>query len=142
MYRPLAFLAVSLIALGALGPSQARADDVPTLKITDQKVGTGDAARDDATVKINYTGWLYDAKAPDHHGKEFDSSYDNGEPLTFTVGADEVIEGMESGVRGMKVGGKREIIIPSREGYGIRGAGSDIPPGSALVFDIELLSVQ
>jgi FKBP-type peptidyl-prolyl cis-trans isomerase FkpA len=142
MYRPLALIATGLIALGALGPRLVHADDVIKLTVSDQKVGTGDKANDDDTVKINYTGWLYDAKAPDHHGAKFDSSYDSGRPLSFTLGAQEVISGMESGVRGMRVGGKREVIIPSSMGYGHRGAGGDIPPDSALVFDIELLQVN
>jgi FKBP-type peptidyl-prolyl cis-trans isomerase FkpA len=142
MYRPLALFATALLALGALGPRVVHADNVTKLTITDQKVGTGAVARDDASVTIQYTGWLYDAKAPDHHGAKFDSSYDSGRPLTFVVGAEEVIPGMESGVRGMRVGGKREIIIPSSMGYGHRGAGGDIPPDSALVFDIELLEVN
>lgn len=122
MPRPLAFLATVLLALGALGSQPARADDVPSMVIKDVVVGTGNTARDDSEVRIQYTGWLYDAKAPDHHGAKIDSSYDNGRPLTFSIGANEVIEGMESGVRGMKVGGKRTVIVPSRMGYGRRGA--------------------
>ncbi|GLQ51034.1 FKBP-type peptidyl-prolyl cis-trans isomerase [Dyella flava] len=142
MYRPRAFAATALLALGAFGLRPVHADDVAAFKVTDLKVGTGASARDDATVAINYTGWLYDAKAPDHHGAKFDSSYDNGQPLSFRVGAEEVIDGMESAVRGMRVGGKREVIIPSSMGYGHNGAGNDIPPDSALVFDIELLDVH
>jgi FKBP-type peptidyl-prolyl cis-trans isomerase FkpA len=142
MFRPLAVLATALLALTALGPRPAQADDVPKLVITDQKVGTGAMAQDDTQVSIHYTGWLYDAKAPDHHGAKFDSSYDSGRPLVFTLGAEEVISGMDSAVRGMRVGGKREVIIPSKLGYGARGAGKDIPPNSALVFDIELLEVH
>jgi FKBP-type peptidyl-prolyl cis-trans isomerase FkpA len=142
MYRPLVLFATALIALGALGPRLVHADNVSKLTVTDLKVGTGDKASDDDTVKINYTGWLYDTKAPDHHGAKFDSSYDSGRPLSFTLGGQEVISGMESGVMGMRVGGKREIIIPSSMGYGHRGAGGDIPPDSALVFDIELLQVN
>jgi len=142
MYRPLALFATALLALAAFGPRLVHADDVTKLMITDQKVGTGAAAEDDMTVEINYTGWLYSAKAPDHRGTKFDSSDDNGQPLSFTLGNEEVIAGMESAVRGMRVGGKREVIMPSRMGYGTRGAGSDIPPGSALVFDIELLEVH
>ncbi|GAB2585474.1 FKBP-type peptidyl-prolyl cis-trans isomerase [Dyella jejuensis] len=142
MHRPLAFLATAMLALGVFAPPPAHADDVPKLVVTDQKVGTGSEARDDSEVRINYTGWLYDAKAPDHHGAKFDSSYDSGRPLAFTLGADEVIPGMESGVRGMRVGGKRTVIMPSSLGYGRRGAGDDIPPNSALVFDIELLEVH
>ncbi|GLQ46616.1 peptidyl-prolyl cis-trans isomerase [Dyella lipolytica] len=142
MIRPFAILATALLALGALGPLPAHADDVTKLVITDQKVGTGATARDDSEVRINYTGWLYDAKAPDHHGAKFDSSYDSGRPLNFTLGANEVVSGMDSGVKGMRVGGKRTLIIPSSLGYGHRGAGSDIPPNSALVFDVELLEVH
>jgi FKBP-type peptidyl-prolyl cis-trans isomerase FkpA len=142
MSRPFALAAIVLLTLGALSPRPAHADDVTQLTITDQKVGTGAKAQDDSEVRINYTGWLYDAKAADHHGTKFDSSYDSGRPLVFTVGADEVIPGMDSALRGMRVGGKREVIIPSRLGYGTRGAGSDIPPNSALVFDIELLEVR
>jgi FKBP-type peptidyl-prolyl cis-trans isomerase FkpA len=142
MYRPLAFVTAALLALGAFGSHPVYAADVTKLTITDQKTGTGDPVRDDTTVEINYTGWLYDAKAPDHHGAKFDSSYDNGQTLTFTVGAGEVIAGMESGVKGMRVGGKREIIIPSSMGYGVRGAGREIPSNSALVFDIELVAVH
>jgi FKBP-type peptidyl-prolyl cis-trans isomerase FkpA len=142
MYRPLALVACALLALAAFGPRPVHADDVTKFMIKEQKVGTGTVARDDMTVQINYTGWLYSAQAPDHRGAKFDSSYDNGHPLSFMLGAQEVIDGMESGVRGMRVGGKREVIIPSSLGYGRRGAGNDIPPGSALVFDIELLDVH
>lgn len=142
MMRPFAFLAATLLALGTLGSQPAYAADVPSLVITDHVVGTGAKAEDDSEVRINYTGWLYDAKAPDHHGAKFDSSYDSGQPLSFTVGADEVIPGMDSGVRGMREGGKRTVIIPSRLGYGRRGSGPDIPPNSALIFDIELLEVR
>ncbi|HUA81717.1 MAG TPA: FKBP-type peptidyl-prolyl cis-trans isomerase [Dyella sp.] len=142
MLRPLVFLASALLALVALSPRAVLADDVPGLVIKDVVVGTGSTARDDTEVRIQYTGWLYDAKAPDHHGAKFDSSYDSGRPLSFTVGTDEVISGMDSGVRGMRVGGKRTIIIPSSLGYGHKGAGAEIPPNSALVFDIELLEVR
>lgn len=142
MLRPLVVLASALLALGALSPRAALADDVASLVIKDVVVGTGSVARDDTEARIQYTGWLYDAKAPDHHGAKFDSSYDSGRPLSFTVGANEVISGMDSGVRGMRVGGKRTIIIPSSLGYGHRGAGAEIPPNSALVFDIELLDVR
>ncbi|GLQ90159.1 FKBP-type peptidyl-prolyl cis-trans isomerase [Dyella flagellata] len=142
MPRPFAFLATALLALGALGPQPALADDVPSFVAKDVVVGTGNTARDDSEVRIQYTGWLYDAKTPDHHGAKIDSSYDSGRPLSFTMGAGEVVEGMESGVRGMKVGGKRTIIVPSRMGYGHRGAAPEVPPNSALVFDIELLDVH
>ena len=142
MPRSFAFLATVLLALGALGSQPALAEDVTSFVVKDTVVGTGNTARDDSEVRIQYTGWLYDAKAPDHHGAKVDSSYDSGRPLSFTMGANEVVEGMESGVRGMKVGGKRTIIVPSRMGYGKRGAAPEVPPNSALVFDIELLEVR
>ena len=142
MPRPFAFLAAALLVLGALDAQPVRADDVPSMVVKDVVVGTGNTVRDDSTVSIQYTGWLYDAKAPDHHGIKIDSSYDNGRPLTFSMGANEVVDGMEEGVRGMKAGGKRTVIIPSRLGYGLRGAPPDVPPRSALVFDIELLQVN
>lgn len=142
MPRPLALLAAALLALGALGSLPARAGDVASLVVKDTVVGTGNTARDDSDVRIQYTGWLYDAKASDHHGTKIDSSYDSGHPLTFTLGANEVIDGMEEGVRGMRVGGKRTVIIPSRLGYGPHGAPPDVPPNSALVFDIELLDTH
>jgi FKBP-type peptidyl-prolyl cis-trans isomerase FkpA len=142
MPRPVALFAAVLLAVCAFGPRPALADDVPSMQIKDVVLGTGNTARDDSEVSIQYTGWLYDAKAPDHHGAKIDSSYDSGHPLRFTMGANEVIEGMESGVRGMKAGGKRSVIIPSRMGYGRRGAAPDVPPNSALVFDLELLEVH
>ena len=142
MPRPFAFFTAVLLAVGAFGLQPALADDVPSMQIRDVVVGTGNTARDDSEVSIQYIGWLYDAKAPDHHGAKIDSSYDSGRPLRFTLGANEVVEGMESGVRGMKAGGKRSVVIPSRMGYGRRGAAPDVPPNSALVFDIELLEVH
>jgi FKBP-type peptidyl-prolyl cis-trans isomerase FkpA len=142
MPRPFAFLAVVLLALGALGAPSAHADDVASMTINDVVVGTGNTARDDSEVRINYTCWLYDAKAPDHHGAKIDSSYDSGRPLSFLIGSNEVVEGMDSGVKGMKVGGKRTIIVPSRMGYGHRGSPPDVPANSALVFDIQLLEVH
>ena len=142
MPRPFALLAVALLALGSLGSPPVHADDVASMTIKDVVVGSGNTARDDSEVRINYTGWLFDAKAPDHRGAKIDSSYDSGRPLGFLVGSNEVVEGMDSGVKGMKVGGKRTIVIPSRMGYGHRGAPPDVPPNSALVFDIELLEVH
>lgn len=143
MPRLLALLATALLALSAaLGSQPALADDVTAMVIKDTVVGTGYTARDDSEVRIQYTGWLYDAKAPDHHGAKIDSSYDNGRPFSFTLGTNEVVEGMDAGVKGMKVGGKRTIIVPSRMGYGRRGAAPDVPPNSALIFDIELLEVH
>ncbi|KXS32902.1 MAG: Peptidyl-prolyl cis-trans isomerase [Candidatus Gallionella acididurans] len=109
---------------------------------TDVKLGTGDLAIPGKLVSVHYTGWLYDASAPDHHGKKFDSSRDRNEPFEFPLGAGRVIAGWDQGVAGMKVGGQRTLIIPASMGYGARGAGGVIPPNATLVFDVELLGVH
>ena len=93
-------------------------------------------------VTVHYTGWLYDPGAVETKGAKFDSSRDAGQPFQFPLGAGKVIRGWDQGVTGMKVGGHRRLVIPSSLGYGERGAGNVIPPGAALVFDVELLDVQ
>jgi FKBP-type peptidyl-prolyl cis-trans isomerase len=119
-----------------------RMSDITTLQITDGKVGTGAEAVAGKEVTVHYTGWLYDEKAANHHGKKFDSSKDHGEPFSFRLGAGMVIRGWDQGVAGMKVGGARTLIIPSELAYGRRGAGGAIPPNATLVFDVELLGVS
>jgi len=109
------------------------------LKVEDTKVGTGAEAVAGKKVFVHYTGWLYEGG---NKGKKFDSSLDRGKPFSFPLGAGMVIKGWDQGVAGMKVGGKRTLIIPSALGYGARGAGSDIPPNSDLIFDVELLDVK
>jgi len=109
---------------------------------TDVKLGEGDLATAGKNVSVHYTGWLYDAAAPDHHGKKFDSSRDRNEPFAFPLGGGRVIKGWDLGVEGMKVGGQRTLVIPASMGYGARGAGGVIPPNATLVFDVELLSVK
>jgi len=114
----------------------------PQITITDIKIGAGREAVDGDTVTVHYTGWLYDAKAPKNHGKKFDSSLDRARPITFTLGAHRVIQGWEQGLPGMKVGGKRNLFIPSELAYGARGASGVIPPNATLIFDVELISVK
>ena len=109
------------------------------LQIIDTKVGTGAAPRQNHTVVVHYTGWLYVNGAK---GQKFDSSVDRNEPFEFPVGAGRVIRGWDEGVGSMKVGGKRTLIIPPQLGYGARGAGGAIPPNATLIFDVELLGLK
>jgi FKBP-type peptidyl-prolyl cis-trans isomerase FkpA len=117
-------------------------DNITSLQITDGTIGSGAEATPGKSVSVHYTGWLYDAKAADRHGKKFDSSRDRNEPFEFRLGAGQVIRGWDQGVAGMKVGGKRTLVIPSDLAYGRRGAGGAIPPDATLVFDVELLGVK
>jgi FKBP-type peptidyl-prolyl cis-trans isomerase FkpA len=103
--------------------------------------GNGAEARA-GNVTVHYTGWLHDPSKPDGHGKKFDSSHDRREPFEFRLGGGEVIRGWDEGVAGMKVGGKRTLVIPPEMGYGARGAGGVIPPNATLVFDVELVEVR
>ena len=112
------------------------------LKQIDTVVGDGQEAAEGNHVDVHYTGWLYDETASDHKGQKFDSSLDRGQLFSFPLGAGHVIKGWDQGVQGMKVGGKRTLIIPSEMGYGARGAGGVIPPNATLVFDVELHGVN
>jgi FKBP-type peptidyl-prolyl cis-trans isomerase len=109
------------------------------LKYVELKEGTGAEAKKGDKIEVHYTGWLYeDGKV----GKKFDSSVDRKEPFGFNLGAGEVIKGWDEGVAGMKIGGKRKLIIPPELGYGKRGAGADIPPNATLLFEVELLKIK
>ena len=110
--------------------------------MTDVKLGTGAAATAGQQVSVHYTGWLFDAAAPDNKGRKFDSSRDRGDAFVFQLGAGQVIQGWDQGVAGMLVGGQRTLVIPPELGYGARGAGGVIPPNATLVFDVELLGVN
>jgi len=140
----LAVLASAIIVAPApINRSQAAANEViemPNgLKYTDTKVGDGAEATAGKKVSVHYTGWLYNNGTK---GAKFDSSLDRGQPFQFSLGAHQVIAGWDEGVAGMKVGGKRTLVIPPELGYGARGAGGVIPPNSTLMFDVELLGVQ
>jgi FKBP-type peptidyl-prolyl cis-trans isomerase FkpA len=123
-------------------PVAAAPIDVPDLVVSDLEAGTGAEAQAGSLVTVHYTGWLYDPEAVEAKGKKFDSSRDGGQPFQFWLGAGKVIPGWDQGVAGMKVGGHRRLVIPSTLAYGQRGAGGVIPPGAALVFDVELLDVR
>lgn len=103
------------------------------MKTEDIKVGEGAEAQDGKTVKVHYVGTLTD-------GTKFDSSRDRNEPFEFTLGAGQVIQGWDEGVKGMKVGGVRKLTIPPELGYGAQDLGT-IPPNSTLIFEVELLEV-
>jgi FKBP-type peptidyl-prolyl cis-trans isomerase FkpA len=109
------------------------------LQYEDTQAGTGDEAKAGDHVHVHYTGWLYEGG---QQGAKFDSSVDRGDPFDFPLGAGMVIKGWDEGVAGMKVGGKRTLIIPPQLGYGARGAGGVIPPDATLKFDVELLDVN
>ncbi len=116
------------------------AGDVERLEIIDRVEGTGATATVGHDITVHYDGWLYDKSSPGFKGTMFDST-DGGAPFSFTLGNGEVISGWDQGLIGMKVGGRRTLIIPAELGYGRPGNGP-IPPNSALVFDIELLDVS
>jgi FKBP-type peptidyl-prolyl cis-trans isomerase FkpA len=111
------------------------------LQKTDLSPGNGAEIQSGQTALVHYTGWLYDAAAPENKGKQFDSSV-GGEPFEFPLGGGAVIQGWDQGVVGMKVSGKRRLVIPPEMGYGNRGAGGVIPPGATLVFDVELVEIR
>jgi FKBP-type peptidyl-prolyl cis-trans isomerase len=104
------------------------------LQYIETQQGTGPEAAAGRSVTVHYTGWLTD-------GKKFDSSRDRGQPFRFGLGAGQVIKGWDEGVAGMKVGGRRKLIIPASLGYGERGVGP-IPPASTLVFAVELVGID
>lgn len=112
-----------------------------SLQIIDSVVGTGTTAVAGSTISVHYTGWLYSATAANFKGAPFDTSIGKA-PFTFRLGVGQVIAGWDQGVVGMRVGGKRTLAIPSSQAYGAAGISGLIPPNTALVFDVELLTVQ
>jgi FKBP-type peptidyl-prolyl cis-trans isomerase FkpA len=153
-FRSRPFIAVSVVVIASVvacgrggtdeeGQSAPMADSgITSLQKQDVTVGTGVEATKGKTVRVHYTGWLYDASAGDKRGEKFDSSKDRGEPFEFSLGAGEVIQGWDDGVAGMKVGGTRILTIPPALGYGARGAPGAIPPNATLVFEVQLLDVR
>lgn len=159
---PLAFCALSAACgrgespaeSGATPAEQVTAEEVdqmsppeavelaPGLKMRILRQGRGETANAGDIAIVHYTGWLFDDNAPDKKGTKFDSSVDRGQAFQFPLGAGRVIKGWDMGVAGMKEGEKRELTIAPEMAYGERGAGGLIPPGSTLIFDVELARVQ
>jgi FKBP-type peptidyl-prolyl cis-trans isomerase len=134
--------ALIVLAIGVASSTQAggkKEDKViktkSGLQYIDVKVGDGAEAKKGDKVSVHYTGTLKD-------GKKFDSSKDRGEPFEFPLGAGRVIKGWDEGVAGMKIGGKRTLLIPPNLGYGARGAGGVIPPNATLLFEVQLLDLR
>jgi FKBP-type peptidyl-prolyl cis-trans isomerase FkpA len=132
-------LKFALTVMFAIAAGSAFAADA--LVKTDTVVGKGKEAVAGKTVEVHYTGWLHEPAAANQRGKQFDSSVGRG-PFSFPLGAGRVIKGWDEGVAGMKVGGKRTLVIPPELAYGKRGAGGVIPPDATLVFEVELLDVK
>lgn len=134
-------VAIGFLALadGSVRAQEKKEEKVVTkpsgLKYVEEKEGAGKEAKVGDKVSVHYTGRL-------KNGKKFDSSRDRGQPFEFNLGAGMVIKGWDEGIQGMKVGGKRKLIIPPELGYGARGAGRVIPPNAELTFDVELLEVN
>ena len=128
----------TLIASNTMNEETAGGEVITTpsgLKYIDIKEGTGATPNKGQRVTVHYTGTLED-------GSKFDSSRDRKRPFDFTIGVGQVIKGWDEGVGTMKVGGRRQLIIPPDLGYGARGAGGVIPPNATLIFDVELLEVK
>jgi len=148
LFSAAASLSIGASAQTAAAPAPATVLPAPTeanpLVKIDTVVGTGKEASTGSNIVVNYTGWFYKPLAPRQRGRKFDSSLDGGRgPLEFQLGAGKVIKGWDQGVAGMKVGGKRTLIIPSDLAYGKRGGGGGtIPADSDLIFDVELLDVK
>ncbi len=134
-----AVLALAVAASGC-GPTPTTPSTPVAFSQTDLRLGTGAEAVAGSILSANYTGWLYDSTKPDNKGLQFETSV-GGTPLSFTLGAGQVIVGLELGMTGMKAGGARRIVIPSSLGYGITRNGP-IPPFAPLIFEMDLLAVQ
>ncbi len=141
--------AIALVALPASADEKGKAgekegvskmQESPTgLQYEDVKAGSGAQPKAGQTCVMHYTGWLWENGAK---GKKFDSSVDRGRPLEFPLGQGRVIKGWDEGVATMKVGGKRNLLIPPSLGYGSRGASGVIPPNATLFFEVELLGIK
>jgi len=142
LIRSFAMTLVAVLMAGNVFAQQAPA--LPEqIAVTDQQVGQGAELRKGVFAVLHYTGWIYDAGVPESKGKRYISSRDRGEPLSYVYGYERAIRGLERGMQGMRVGGKRTIVIPPKLGYQEpkHPYPADVPPGSALIFEVELLNV-
>jgi FKBP-type peptidyl-prolyl cis-trans isomerase FkpA len=143
-----ALLALSGMAFaqtGGTGPTsmESKMDaKITQLQKTDTALGTGAEVVVGKIAVVHYTGWLYDPASADKKGRKFDSSLDRRAPFSFPLGGGRVIRGWDEGVVGMRVGGKRTLVIPPEMAYGSRGAGGVIPPDATLLFEVELVDVR
>ncbi len=138
----LAFFSMSYAIEIVKGDRKDMEQETTEFIVNDIEVGEGRAAEKGLSVTVHYTGWLYNLTNKDGKGKKFDSSHDRREAFSFVLGMGQVIKGWDEGVKSMKIGGKRVIIIPSDMGYGTRGAGNVIPPNADLIFEVELLGIE
>jgi FKBP-type peptidyl-prolyl cis-trans isomerase len=132
----MAVLVASLVFVGCDGARTTRPTLLPSsgLRYTDVRLGAGARAENGKMLTVHYIIRLGD-------GTEIDNSYDRGQPFEFLLGAGDVIRGWDEGIRGMRVGGKRRLWIPSELAYGERGLPGGIPPNATLISDVELLAV-
>ncbi len=133
-----AALAALLLATMSMAGAQVLTTTPAGLGIADVEVGAGEEAQPGKTARVHYTGWLY---ARNTKGRQIDTSRD-GKPFAFEIGEGKVIAGWDEGIVGMKVGGRRTLLIPPELGYGAEGAGDDIPPNTPLIFDVELVELE
>ncbi len=147
-FPKIALLACIALTTACSGKSEpppsgvSAAAPVNALQKVTLKPGSGAAIGGGQIAVVQYTGWLYEAGAPEHKGKQFDSSRTRREPFKFPLDTGSVIKGWDQGVVGMKVGESRRLTIPPELAYGDAGAGGVIPPGATLVFDVELVGIE